>query len=235
MKSRTFKEAFKYTLPVFTGYLFLGMAYGILMHNSGYSIWLTLFMSAVVLAGSMQYAAIPVFASPFSVLDTFLLTLMVNARHIFYGVTMLKPYRGTGAIKPYLIFAMTDETFSINASAKLSEDCNKRDFFFFVSFLDHFYWTAATLLGYLAGSAFNLDIKGISFVMTALFASIVAGQLENVRDRLPVITGIVCSVVCLILFSKNFIIPSMIAITVSLIAMKPKLDCNTTDEEDSVK
>ena len=222
MKLRTFKEAAKYTLPVFTGYLFLGMAYGILMNSSGYSIWRTLFMSGIVLAGSMQYAAIPLFSSAFAPFGAFLMTLMVNARHLFYGVTMLEPYRGTGLKKPYLIFAMTDETFSINASAKLSKECDRNNFYLYVSMLDHFYWTAATLIGYLIGSAFNLNIRGISFVMTALFATIVAQQWEAARDKRPVVIGIVSSVICLMLFGKNFIIPSMIAITVLLLVIHPE-------------
>lgn len=172
MKRKALRAAFPHTLPVLTGYAFLGLAYGILMQSAGFPFWYPALISLVVYAGSMQYAAVSLLGAAFDPAGAFFLTLMVNARHLFYGVSMLEPYRAAGKKTPYLVFAMSDETFSVNVSACPPEGVDRGWFMFWVSLLDQFYWVAASALGGLLGRVLTVSTKGIEFVMTALFVTI---------------------------------------------------------------
>ena len=173
MKRKALRAAFPHTLPVLTGYAFLGLAYGILMQSAGFPFWYPALISLVVYAGSMQYAAVPLLGAAFDPAGAFFLTLMVNARHLFYGLSMLERFRGLGRKRPYLIFAQCDETFSINYSTHPPAGVDEGWFMFFVSLLNQLYWIFGCTLGSLAGSALALNVEGISFAMTALFAVIV--------------------------------------------------------------
>ncbi len=218
--------AFPYTIPVFTSYIVLGAAYGILMDSKGFSILWTLLASVLVYAGSMQFITVGLLAAGFDPLYTFLITLGVNARHIFYGISMLKQYRGIGRLKPYLIFTLTDETFSLLCSAKIPEGVDRKWFYFFVSFLDHLYWITGSLIGGILGSMIKFDTKGIEFVLTALFVVILLNQWKSTTNHLPAIIGIVSAVICRLIFGASiiFIIATMITILISVTFLKAPME-----------
>lgn len=216
-KIRALKAAFPYTLPVMTGYLFLGIAFGILMNSKGYHFGWSTFMSIFVFAGSMQYVAINLLTTAFNPLNAFLMTLMVNARHLFYGLSMLGKFNEAGKKKPYLIFGLVDETFSILCSTEPPEGVNRGWFMFFVTLLNHIYWVTASTIGGILGSLVSFNTKGIDFVMTALFVVIFINQWKSQKQHAPALIGIGASVVCLLVFGPgNFIVPAMILIIAAL-------------------
>lgn len=225
-KSKAFRAALPYTIPVLTGYIFLGFAYGILMNSKGFGVGYTLLMSLIVYAGSGQYLAITLLTTAFNPLHALVMTLMVNARHIFYGISMLEKYKNMGRVKPYLIFGLTDETFSIVCSVNPPEGVNPRWFRFFITLLDHCYWVLGSVLGGVFGSFITFNTKGLDFVLTALFVVIFLGQWKTKQNRRPAIIGVLCSVICLLIFGQdNFIIPAMIVIlTVLSIFRKDEID-----------
>ncbi|WP_152967738.1 AzlC family ABC transporter permease [Oxobacter pfennigii] len=212
-KIKALKAAFSHTIPVFTGFTFLGIAYGILMNSKGYGVGWTVLFSFMAFAGSAQYVAITFLTSIFNPVYALLMTLMVNARHLFYGISMLDKYKDTGKLKPYLIFGLCDETFSIACSTEPPEGVNRNWFMFFITLLDHSYWVFGSTLGGLLGSMISFNTKGLDFVLTALFVVIFAGQWKTQKDHKPAVIGVLCSIICLVVFGQsNFIIPSMIAI-----------------------
>lgn len=224
-KMLTIKYSFKASLPIMAGYIVLGMGFGILLDSKGYAWWWAALMSFSIYAGSMQYVAIDLLTSGATLISTALMTLLVNIRHLFYGITMLEAYKDTGARKPYLIFALTDETFSLVCAPKLPEKINRKDYYFFVSLFNQCYWIIGSLLGCLVGNVFTFDSTGVDFSMTALFVVIFVEQWESTKQHLPALTGIVCSVVFLLIFgASDFLIPTMIAITVALLIEKKWLE-----------
>lgn len=211
------KAAFPYTIPVMAGYLFLGMVFGVMLSSKGYHFGWAVLMSFFIYAGSMQFVAVNLLSSAFNPLSVFLMTLVVNARHLFYGISMLKKYNGTGLKKPYLIMGLTDETYSILCSTEAPKDVDRVSFLFFVTLLNQIYWVTASMAGGLLGSFFTFDTSGIDFVMTALFVVIFINQWKSQKEHLPAVTGVVVSVLCLIIFGPdNFIIPSMVFIALAL-------------------
>ena len=215
---KVIKKAFKATVPVLTGYLVLGFGFGIIMRSSGYGILLTFAMSLFIYAGSMQYAAVGLLTGGASFLTTALTTLMVNARHLFYGVSMIDKYKGTGVRKPYLIFALTDETYSLvcgDISAIPPE--NRADYCFLVSLLDHIYWIAGSVAGAVVGSLISFNTQGIDFALTALFITVFLEQWLTAKKHMPAITGVAASLICLLIFGKEgFLIPAMLIIALLL-------------------
>ena len=241
LKSRTFQEstgiwnlkiqkdalkaAFPHTIPVFTGFTFLGIAYGILMNSKGYGVGWTALTSFMVFAGSAQYVAITFLTSVFNPIYALLITLMINARHLFYGISMLDKYKSTGKLKPYLIFGLCDETFSITCSTEPPEGVNRNWFMFFITMLDHSYWVFGSTLGALLGSMISFNTRGLDFVLTALFVVIFLGQWKTQKNHKPAIIGVLCSIISLVVFGQsNFIIPSMIAILVILTVSRKALE-----------
>lgn len=218
------RVAFPLTIPVLTGFLFLGIAYGVLMGTKGYSAIWSFLMSAIAFCGSMQFVAITLLTIVFNPLQAFLLSLTVNARHLFYGISVLKKYKGIGKIKPFLIYVLCDETFSIVSSATPPEEINKKWFYFWISFLNYLYWMTGSLLGGLLSSRVHFDTKGLDFVLTALFVVIFIEQWEEWGKRLPGFLGIACSCLCLVIFGPDyFIIPAMITILFALMLCRKKL------------
>lgn len=210
---KTFIAAFPHTIPIFAGFWFLGMAYGIYMNVSGFSFLYTLIMSMFIFAGSMEFVTVSLLLGAFNPLQALLLTLMINARHLFYGISMLDKYRHTGWKKPYLIFGMCDESFSINYTARIPQGIDRSWFMFFVTFLNHIYWVSGALLGCLFGSFIHFNTQGLEFVMTAMFVVIFMEQWLNENSHLSSLIGLGISVGCLIVFgAENFIIPSMLMI-----------------------
>lgn len=225
-----FRAAFPRTLPVLTGYAFLGMAFGILMRTKGYGpLWSGL-MSALAFGGSIQYAAVALLTTAFDPLQALLLSLMVNARHLFYGIAMLQKYRGAGRLKPALIFLLTDETFSVNCAASVLPGVKPAQFYFAASVLDYLYWVLASIAGGFLGGVLPFDTTGIDFALTALFVVIWLEQLKQRENRIPAAVGACCSAACLWLFgAESFIIPSMVAIMALLLALAKPLGGSMED------
>lgn len=212
------KRAFKDTLPVLAGYLVLGIGFGIIMSTSGYSPVWSLVMSLFIYAGSMQYAGIGLLTGGASLISVALTTLMVNARHLFYGISMVDKYKKAGKIKPYLIFGLTDETYAL----VVKEDASGENrYFFLITVLDHFYWVAGSMIGALVGTVITFDTTGIDFALTALFITIFTDQWLKTKKHLPAIIGVAASVLSLIVFGRDsFLIPTMVIISVALLIMK---------------
>ena len=224
-KAAAFKAAFPHTIPVLTGYLVLGAAYGILMDSKGFSLLWIVIASIFVYAGSMQFVSVALLAAGFDPLGAFLMTIAVNARHLFYGISMLHQYRGTGRMKPYLIFSLTDESFSILCSAKAPEGIEERWFYLAVSLLDHIYWIAGSILGGILGSLIHINTEGIDFVLTALFVVILINQWQSTTNHLPALLGIASAILCRVIFGPaDFIIPSMICILFFVTILKKPME-----------
>ena len=210
------------TLPVLTGYLVLGFGFGIILKASGYGILLAFVMSFAIYAGSMQYVAIGLITGGASLITTALTTLMVNARHLFYGISMLDKYKNVGGAKPYLIFALTDETYSLVCGDNLDmTEVERKRYYLFVSLFNHFYWVIGSVLGALVGSLVKFNTEGIDFALTALFLTVFIDQWLNSKKHAPAIIGVAVSVACLLIFgSGNFLIPAMLVISLLLCLYK---------------
>ena len=217
-KRATIKYSFKASVPVMAGYIVLGIGFGILLQSKGYGWGFALLMSLFIYAGSMQYVAIDLLAGGASLITAALMTLMVNIRHLFYGITMLEKYKNTGAKKPYLIFALTDETFSLVCSPSFPDDIDEKMYDFLVSLFNQIYWVSGCVAGALIGSAITFNSAGIDFSMTALFVVIFVEQWEKEKKHTPALLGVGISLICLIIFgATDFLIPSMIGITIALL------------------
>lgn len=224
-KLKTFKYAFVRSLPIMAGYIVLGLGFGVLLQSKGYGVGWALAMGGLIYAGSMQYVAIDLLAGGASLISAALMTLMVNARHLFYGISMLERYKDTGAAKPYLIFALTDETYSVVCSGDVPDGVDRKKYYFWVSLLDQFYWVVGCVAGALLGSVLPFDTTGIDFSMTALFLVVMVEQWRSTRDHTPALVGLGVSLVCLLIFgSSNFLIPSMIGITVALMLLRGTME-----------
>lgn len=200
------------------GYLFLGAAYGILMQTQGYGMGLALAMSTFVYAGSLQYASIPMLVGKVNPLYAFLMAIMINARHLFYGISMLGKYSGMGKRKPYLIFGLTDETFSIVCDEKVPEYMSAGKLYLLITLFDQCYWVLGTLLGSVAGRFLPFNSAGLDFALTALFVVIFTSQWMEQKDHSPALIGVVVSLICLQIFGEDaFIIPAMLAILAALV------------------
>ncbi len=229
VKAKAFRAALPLTIPVFTGYIVLGTAYGIILSSKGYSFLWAALTSLFIYAGSMQFVSVSLLAAGFHPLYACFMTLMVNARHLFYGISMLSKFHGTGNKKPYLIFGLTDETFSILCSTEPPEGVDKSWFMFFITLLDQIYWVCGSILGCILGSFLHFNTKGIDFVLTALFIVIFINQWKSSTNHIPVLIGLSASILCRIIFGvANFIIPSMIAILIFVTVFQNKIESRNT-------
>lgn len=201
------------------------MAYGIYMNAAGFSPWYPFFMSMLIFGGSLEFIAVSMLLAPFAPLQAFIVALMVQARHIFYGLSMLEKFRGTGWKKPYLIFGMCDETFSINFTAKVPEGVDRGWMMFFVTLLNQLYWVSGATIGAIAGSMLSFDTHGVEFVMTAMFTAIFMEQWMKERLHYTAIIGIVATAVSLAVFgADSFLIPAMAAIVIILTILRGPLE-----------
>ena len=218
----TIREAFVDTTPVLAGYVVLGMGFGILISSKGYSPLWALTMSLFIYAGSMQYLAIDLLTGGASLITAALTTLMVNARHLFYGVSMIEAYQGMGKKKPYAIFALTDETYSLVCQDEKHETKEERHrYAFWASLLDQCYWVAGSLIGALLGQIIPFSVEGIDFSLTALFVTVFLEQWLSTKDHVSALIGVCASVLCLIIFgADSFLIPSMAAILIALTILR---------------
>ncbi|MCI5499312.1 MAG: AzlC family ABC transporter permease [Clostridiales bacterium] len=224
MKTKAFRAAFPYTLPICVGFLFLGMSYGFLMGSYGFSFVYPMLMSLFIFAGSMEFVTANLLLMPtFQPLHAFLLTLMVNARHLFYGLSLLEKFRGLGWKKPYLIFGLCDETFSIHCAVTPPEDVDPGWFMFFTTVLNQSYWVAGATLGGLLGQVIHFNTQGIEFVMTALFVVMFLSQWEQNKDHRPALVGVGCTLLCLlVLGSDHFLLPAMALIILCFLFLRKK-------------
>lgn len=222
---KALKAAFPYTIPIFAGFWFLGIAYGIYMNVSGFSFVYPLVMSITIFGGSLEFIVVTMLLSPFAPVQAFILTLMVQARHLFYGISMLDKFKGTGWKKIYLIYGMCDETFSINCSAEIPEDVDKGWFMFWVTLLNQIYWVSGAVIGGLAGELLTFNTEGLDFAMTALFVVIFLEQLLKEKKPYTAIIGVAASVVCLLLFgADSFMIPTMLCILALLTGFQKPIE-----------
>lgn len=225
MRFKALKAAFPYTIPIFAGFWFLGMTYGIYMKVSGFSFIYPMLMSMLIFGGSLEFVAVEMLLSPYAPVSVFIMALLIQARHLFYGISMLEKFKGMGWKKFYLIFGLCDETFSINYTATIPENVDKGWFMFFVTLLNQLYWCSAATTGALVGSLLKFDTEGISFVMTAMFVVIFLEQWLKDKHHLAAYIGLFSSILCLIIFgSDSFMIPTMAAIVLFLSLSMKKLN-----------
>lgn len=218
---KVIKAAFPQTIPIFAGFSFIGIAYGIYMHSLGFPPIYVMLMSLLIFAGSMEFVAGSLLLVPFNPLSVFVLTLMLNSRHLFYGISMLDRFKGTGKYKPYLIFGMCDETFVINNMANVPKNVDKTLFMFYVTLLNQFYWFFGTTIGSLFGVFIKFDTKGLDFVMVALFVVIFLESWLKEKNHVSSLIGLAIPIVCLVIFGPNqFILPSMILIVLALTILR---------------
>ncbi|MDO4742720.1 MAG: AzlC family ABC transporter permease [bacterium] len=219
------RAAFPYTIPIFAGFWFLGITYGIYMNVSGFSFIYPAIMSLTIFGGSLQFVAVEMLLSAYAPLQTLIMTLMIQARHIFYGISMLDKYKNMGWKKFYLIFGLCDESFSIIYSVDVGEDIDKGWFMFFVTLFNHFYWFSGATLGGILGSLVSFNTKGLEFVMTAMFVVIFLEQWLKEKKHYSSLIGIMVSVVCLYLFgAESFIVPTMVGILFLLTVFRKPIE-----------
>lgn len=220
---KALKAAFPKTIPILTGFLFLGTAYGIYARTQGLPAVTPIITAAVVFAGSMEFVAVDLMTAAFDPLGAFVMAVMVNARHLFYGLSMLGKYKGK--FKPYLIFGMCDESFSINCTAEVPPDVDSGKFYFWVTLLNQLYWVTGATIGSIAGSFIGVELPGLDFVMTALLVVIFLDNWLKEKNHISSIVGIVAAVACLLIFgSDSFIIPSMALIVLALTIFRRKIE-----------
>ena len=225
------KYAFLKSLPVMAGYIVLGIGFGILLKEAGYGLFWSFLMSLTIYAGSMQYVAVSLLTSGASLLSVAMTTLMVNARHLFYGISMVDKYKDAGKKKAYLIFSLTDETYSILCSDDIPENLDPHWYRFFLSLFNQSYWILGCVLGSLVGTIFTFDTAGIDFSMTALFVTVFVEQWLTTKNHWPALIGLCCSIICLAIFgADSFLIPTMIAITVVLLCVRGSVEGGVNHE-----
>ena len=222
---KAFRKAFPYTVPVLTGYLFIGIAFGVMYAEKGYSFLWAGLMSLLVYAGSGQYLAVNFFVPGISLFQVIFLTLMVNIRHIFYGISLLEKFNRIGKKRWYMIFGLTDETYSLLCTTKVPKEVDEEKFLFAIALLDQLYWIMGSIIGALAGALIPFNSEGIDFAMTALFLVIFVEQWGNRQNRIPAVIGVVAAAVCLLVFgADSFVLPTMLCIVVVLFIGKSRLD-----------
>jgi 4-azaleucine resistance transporter AzlC len=225
MKTKALKAAFPYTIPIFAGFWFLGLAYGIYMNTSGFSFVYPMVMSILIFGGSLEFVAVEMLLSPFAPVQTIIMTLLIQARHLFYGISMLDKFKNMGWKKFYLIFGMCDETFSINYTADIPADVDRGWFMFFVTLLNHLYWVSGATIGGLVGSLITFNTDGISFVMTSMFVVIFMEQWMKEKHHISAYIGLGVAALCLILFgADSFMVPTMVLIVALLAAFRKPME-----------
>ncbi|MCI8303380.1 MAG: branched-chain amino acid ABC transporter permease [Lawsonibacter sp.] len=234
MNRKTLAAAFPVTVPVLMGYLAIGMAFGLMLQSIGYGPLWALLMSLVIYAGSGQYLGVALLAAGASLPHVAFMTLMVNFRHLVYGLSMLEKFRGMGARKLYMIFSLTDETYALLSSARAPEGVEEHDFFFLVALLDHSYWITGSVIGAVLGAALGFDTTGVDFAMTALFLVIAVGQWRSAGGHIPALLGGAATLVSLLLVgAEDMLLPALAIIVAALTLLRPRMDRHTLREEET--
>ena len=223
MKLQTIKRAFFTSVPVLAGYIVLGIGFGILLRNAGYGVLWAAAMSIFILGGTMQYVGVGLISGGASIIATAITTFMVNARHLFYSISMIDKYKNAGKYKPYMIFALTDETYSLLCDGKTPDGVDENLYRFLVSFFNHCYWILGGIIGNLLGAVLPFSTQGVAFSMTAVFVAAFVEQWMTTKDHIPAITGAASTLLCLLVFgSENFLIPAMLLITLVLTLLRKR-------------
>ncbi len=218
------RYAFKQTIPVLLGYVFLGIGFGILLKEAGYNFLWALVISTVIYAGSMQYVLVSFLGSPISLVTVAIMTLSINGRHLFYGLSFIERFKSMGKLYPYMVFSLTDETYSLLYATQIPEELEEKKVSFLISLLDQIYWVSGSVIGALIGELIFFNTTGIDFAMTALFVVIFLEQWLAAKNHLPALIGMVSGIICLLLFGeKNFLLPSLIVTVGVLLLTKPLL------------
>ena len=231
MNRKTIAAAFPYTVPVLMGYLSIGIVFGWMMSAAGYvPLWSAL-MSMTIYAGSGQYLGVSLLSTAAPLADVALLTLIINFRHLVYGLSMLEKFRGMGARKWYMMFSLTDETYALLAGVEAPEGVEPRDFYFAIALLDQLYWIAGSVIGAVAGALITINTQGIDFAMTALFTVIFIEQWKGAKSHIPALTGIIAGIGCLLVFGPdNFILPTLLISVAVLMALKSRILAKEQEE-----
>lgn len=218
---KTIRQSFISSIPIMAGYIILGIGFGILLRNAGYGVLWALAMSLLVYAGTLQYVGVSLLAGGASVLTTLLTSIMVNARHLFYGISMVERYKDAGKYKPYLIFALTDETYSVLCDGRVPDEETASEYRFFFSLFNQIYWVTGSLIGNVLGGVLPFSTQGVEFSMTALFIASFTEQWITSDDHVPALVGLFTTLLCLILFgTERFLIPAMLLITLILTLLR---------------
>lgn len=232
MSFKSLKAAFPHTIPVLMGYLSIGIVFGWMMAAIGYNAVWAFFMSLTVYAGSGQYLGVELLSSLAPLADVAFLTLVINFRHLVYGLSMLEKFKGMGIRKLYMIASLTDETYALLAGVEAPEDVDEKQFYFSVSVLNHLYWIAGSVIGAVAGSLITINTEGIDFAMTALFLVIAVEQWQSYPSHIPAILGAAGTLVALLLVgADNMLIPALLIIVLGLLMLRPRLDAPVLGEE----
>lgn len=230
-RQRQMKEvryAFMQSLPVMLGYLFLGVAFGLMLQNAGYDCWWAFFCSLFIYAGSMQFVLVTLLTGGASLVNAALMTLFINSRHMFYGLSFVEKFRQMGRMYPYMVFSLTDETYSVLCSLRVTENMSEKNISFMIALFDHIYWIVGSVVGAAAGQMITFDSTGIDFSMTALFVVIVINQWVGEREHKPALIGFAAAIVSLVLLgSDNFLLPALSAAVIILLLVKPVIQKET--------
>ena len=230
---QTVRFAFYKTIPVLLGYLFLGLAFGLLLQEAGYSFWWALLSSGIVYAGSIQFVLVEFLSGGTGLLTVAVMTLLINSRHAFYGLSFVEKFRKMKTY-PYMIFSLTDETYSLLCSLKVPEGIDEKKAMFLIALFDQLYWVTGSVLGAALGQVLPFDMTGIDFAMTALFVTIFVDQWREAKSHLPAIVGLCSAAVCLLIFGgSNFILPSLIITVGILMALKGRLETNLSGKAEA--
>lgn len=225
------KKAFPYTIPILTGYLFIGLAFGVMFADMGYNVLWAILVSLVVYAGSGQYLAVNFFVPGYSLVQAVFLTLMVNIRHVFYGLSLVDRYNRFGRKRWYMIFGMTDETYSVVCTTKVPEGVDEEDFIFSITLLNHIYWIVGTIIGCLAATAMPFDSTGIEFAMTALFLVLFIEMWMSRSNRVSELIGVLSALVCLAVFGADgFVLPTMLLIVAVILVCRKRMEPDSDKE-----
>ena len=225
MDRKALSAAFPVTIPVLMGYLAIGMAFGFMLQAVGYNFIWAFFMSLSIYAGSGQYLGVSLLSTGAALGTVALMTLIINFRHLVYGLSMLEKFRGMGIRKLYMIFSLTDETYALLSSAQAPVGVNPRNFYFAIALLDQSYWILGSVIGAVAGAVIPIDTTGIDFAMTALFVVIAVEQWETYRSHLPAVLGAVATLVSLLVVgAENMLLPALAIIVVALLLLRERLD-----------
>ena len=234
MNRKTLAAAFPHTVPVLMGYVSIGIVFGWMMSAAGFVPLWSVAMSITIYAGSGQYLGVDLLANASPLADAAFLTLMINFRHLVYGLSMLEKFRGMGARKFYMIFSLTDETYALLSSARAPEGVEEHDFFFTVALLDQSYWVLGSVIGSLLGSALGFDTTGVDFAMTALFLVIAVGQWKAAGSHLPALLGGAATVASLLIVgAEDMLLPALAIIVIALTLLRPRLEEKHAREEES--
>ena len=233
MTRKTLAAAFPLTIPVLMGYLAIGIAFGLMLQSAGWGVGWAVLMSLTIYAGSGQYLGVSLLAAGAALPQVAFLTLMVNFRHLVYGLSMLEKFRGMGLRKLYMIFSLTDETYALLSSARAPAGVDEHDFFFAVALLDQSYWVLGSVIGSLLGSALGFDTTGVDFAMTALFLVIAVGQWKAAGSHLPALLGGAATLISLLLVgAEDMLLPALGIIVAALTLLRPRLERAPAREEE---